>query len=185
MFDRVQKKTVMMGVASLVLVTGWVLLAGCAPSAAPTPANQPAAANQDGATQRLSNVPDRSVRTITIDDQPFEVEVVNTPASVTLGLSGREAIGHDGMLFVLPQRRQATFWMKDMLFDLDIVWIDGSEVVHLTPDVPAPAPNVSLNSLPKYASQVPVTHVLELPAGKAREMGITVGSIIGHHAMME
>jgi len=66
----------------------------------------------------------RSYETITVGDQDLTVEVVNTPSKTELGLSYRDEIGADGMLFELPQKQVPTFWMKGMLFDLDLVWID-------------------------------------------------------------
>lgn len=105
----------------------------------------------------------------------LSVEVVNTEESITQGLSGRSSIGADGMLFVLPSREIATFWMKDMLFPLDLVWIDGSLVVGVTANVLAPAPTAT--SLPTYASPGSVTAVLELPAGRAEQLQIKAGSL--------
>lgn len=126
----------------------------------------------------VAQIPDRTVVPLLIDKQAFSVEVVNAPASISRGLSGRTEIGQDGMLFVMPQREIASFWMKEMLFDLDLIWIDGATIVSLTPDVPAPPPGSSLSKLPSYSSTVPVTQVLELPAGTAKGKNIRVGSTI-------
>lgn len=129
---------------------------------------------------------DREIITLGMGNfHELHVETVTSPKSITQGLSGRTEIGSDGMLFVLPERRIASFWMRDMLFDLDMVWIDGSVVVKIDEHVPAPAKGAPLSELPSYSSEVPVTHVLELPAGKAGELGISVGSLMGHRAMME
>lgn len=126
----------------------------------------------------LAQIPDRSVVKLLIDEQPTSVEVVNLPASITLGLSGRSEIGQDGMLFVLPTRRIVSFWMKEMLFDLDFIWIDGDTIVSITPNVPAPKPGLSLSQLPSYSSSVPVTHVLEVPAEWSKQRGWKIGSKI-------
>lgn len=129
---------------------------------------------------------DRELITLGVGNvHELRVEAVTTPESITQGLSGRTEIGSEGMLFVLPERRAASFWMRDMLFDLDMVWIDGSVVVKIDEAVPAPAPGAPLSELPSYSSEVPVTHVLELPSGKAGELGISEGSLIGHRAIME
>ena len=126
----------------------------------------------------LARKTDRSIVSLQIADQPFSVEVVNSAESITLGLSGRSEIGHDGMLFVLPRRQVASFWMKDMLFDLDLVWIDGDTIVGVTANVPAPESGMPLTQLPSYSSTVPVTHVLEIPAGTAQEKGWSAGTPI-------
>jgi len=59
------------------------------------------------------------------------VEVVKTPSSLTQGLSGRMGMistngqAIDGLLFIFPNHETRHFWMKDMLFDLDICWLDN------------------------------------------------------------
>lgn len=117
---------------------------------------------------------DRERRTITIDDTILEVEVVTTPESTTQGLSGRDEIGADGMLFVFPTTAVRQFWMPEMKFDIDIVWVRDAEVVGVAAQVPKPAPGQT--ALPTYSSQVPVNVVLELPSGKAADLGIKPGS---------
>lgn len=103
------------------------------------------------------------------------VEVVNTPASTTQGLSDRTEIGADGMLFVFPSRAERTFWMPRMLFDIDIVWIAAGEVVGITAQVPRPEPGQREHELPRYRSPSPVDMVLELPAGAAAQRGMQPG----------
>jgi len=128
---------------------------------------------------RLENLSDRSVVTLLVNEDPLQVEVVKTAESITLGLSGRSEIGRDGMLFILPTQRIATFWMKDMLFDLDMIWIDEDKIISITADVSAPPALTASQSAPKlptYSSIVPVTHVLEVPAGTAREKNWQIGA---------
>lgn len=100
----------------------------------------------------------------------LNVEVAASPESITQGLSGREAIGSDGLLFVLPTRTVPAFWMKDMQFNLDLVWIDQGQIVGITRDVPAPE-NAS-QPLPTYQPEQPVEWVLEVVAGTAAEWQI-------------
>lgn len=126
--------------------------------------------------QKMSQVPDRSIATIYINRQPLKVEVVNTEASREQGLSGRQAIGHDGMLFVYPSPNLAGFWMKDMLFNLDLVWIRSNQVIAVMPNVPRPLS--SRQKLPVYHIQEPINAVLELPSGKAHELKIQKGSLV-------
>lgn len=108
----------------------------------------------------------------------LEFEVVNTPASVTLGLSGRDQIGADGMLFVYDRPRRLTFWMKEMKFNLDLIWILHGKIVEITPNVPAPAATTPLNELPTYMPHQPVDMVLEVEAGKAKLWQLQVGQRI-------
>jgi phosphatidylglycerol:prolipoprotein diacylglycerol transferase len=160
-------KLVVSLLAASLLTTGF-LLTGCRPS--PEPSQSPLVMSE------LQALHDRSLVTIQIDDDLLTVELVNTTSSITQGLSGRTEIGSDGMLFVLGQPRVPTFWMKEMQFDLDIVWISGQEVIGVTADVPAPAADTPLSQLPNYSPDRPADLVLELPAGRAAELGVGEGS---------
>jgi len=117
---------------------------------------------------------DREKRVMHFDQTSIEVEVVTKPESITLGLSGREEIGADGMLFVLPERRIPSFWMPDMKFDIDIVWIDTDTVLALSEFVPKP--KLGQTTLSTYSPPGPVDLVLELPAGMAATLGIKAGT---------
>ncbi|NCS97631.1 MAG: DUF192 domain-containing protein [Candidatus Pacebacteria bacterium] len=136
--------------------------------------------NQEGsmATQD-SLVPkfqDRERRTITVGAHTLEVEVVTTAESTAQGLSGREAIGADGMLFIFPGKSVRNFWMPQMQFDLDLVWVDDTVVTGVTKNVPKPA--AGQTALPTYASNRPVNIVLELPAGMADDLSIEPGTVL-------
>lgn len=78
------------------------------------------------------------------------------------------------MLFIFESGRTTAFWMKDMRFPLDFVWI-GSDctVVDITPDVPPPAtPN---SPLPTYSSALPSAYNFEINGGETEQLGIKVG----------
>jgi uncharacterized protein len=111
--------------------------------------------------------------------QTLKVEVVNTPQSTILGLSGREKIGQDGMLFIFSEKAFRSFWMKDMKFDLDIIWIADRKVVEISRKVPKPELNIPDFRLPVYSPEMNVDMVLEIDSGKADVIGIEVGDEIG------
>lgn len=125
--------------------------------------------------QKLVSVPDHSFQTLRVGDRTVKVEVVNTPASVTQGLSDREEIGSDGLLFIFPQKEYQRFWMKDMKMDLDLIWLSDMKVVDVSENVPKPAVGQALNQLPIYAPKVPVNAVLEVPAGTAKNWNLKIG----------
>lgn len=79
------------------------------------------------------------------------------------------------MLFVYSQPSIHQFWMKDMQFPIDIIWIDNGKVVGITDNVPPPDPNTTLNQLPTYSSPQPVSAVLEVNAGYAAMYNIMAG----------
>ncbi|MBI4215451.1 MAG: DUF192 domain-containing protein [Parcubacteria group bacterium] len=127
---------------------------------------------------QISSLPTRRVAGITVNDQELEVEVATTSAEIIRGLSGRDSLDLDGMLFVFPAPGKQNFWMKDMRFSLDLVWINNGIVVDILRNVPVPEPGTPDSQLKTYFSPGSVTHVLELPAGAASRLGIEVSSDI-------
>lgn len=122
-----------------------------------------------------SDLADGAVVEAELGEQPITIEVVKTPQSITQGLSDRSSIGSDGMLFILDRTQFPSFWMRRMLFDLDLIWLLDNQVVEITRQVPHPAPGTPESELPLYRPSVPVNQVLEVPAGTAEALGITVG----------
>jgi uncharacterized membrane protein (UPF0127 family) len=118
---------------------------------------------------------DHYLAQVQIGRRLLEVELVTTPESITQGLSGRDSIGSDGMLFLFSHPIAAQFWMKEMKFDLDLVWLVNQKVIGITENVPKPDQTISLDQLPLYSPPGPVNMVLEIPAGQAKEWQLEVG----------
>lgn len=98
--------------------------------------------------------------------------VASTSVDRSRGLSGRASLPPDtGMLFVFPSSGTHGFWMKDMLFSIDIIWVDEEKrVVSLLRDVsPETYPEV-------FLPKTPARYVLELDSGGADEWGIATGT---------
>lgn len=111
------------------------------------------------------------------EDVRVAVEVAATPATRERGLSGRDELAEGrGMLFLFPQPNKYVFWMKDMRFPIDILWIRGDELVDMTVDVPPPTGPDEI--LPSYAPLYPADKVLEVPAGFAQRFGLRLGESI-------
>lgn len=110
--------------------------------------------------------------TILMPKGALTVEVVNTKASRELGLSFREKMGRDeGMLFVFDHPGRYGFWMKDMKFSLDIVWINQNGVVVWVER------NVTQESYPSvFMNQADASYVLEMSAGLSEEFGVYLGT---------
>ena len=100
----------------------------------------------------------------------FNVEVARTPAEQARGLMFRRSLPDDGgMLFPMEPPRTASFWMKDTLIPLDILFVhtDGSIAFMKAQAQPYDRTPVSAG--------VPVAAVLELRGGRAAELGISEG----------
>jgi len=78
----------------------------------------------------------------------------------------------DGMLFVFEEEKRHPFWMKDMHFPIDIIWISGErKVLEITYGVsPETYPDI-------FQPQQPVKYVIEVEAGRAEEINIEEGSV--------
>ena len=115
---------------------------------------------------------------VTLGGVPFRVELAVTSQERTQGLSGHAPLAADeGMLFVFEKAQTYSFWMREMLFPLDMIWIDAEcTVAHITRNAPPQAPDQSLSDLPRYGPPVPVLYVLEINAGEAESAAVTVGS---------
>ncbi|MBW2386852.1 MAG: DUF192 domain-containing protein [Deltaproteobacteria bacterium] len=112
------------------------------------------------------------VPSITIRDQTVQLEIAGTRAEQEKGLGDRDSLAWGrGMLFEYSEPRFAGFWMKDMRFDIDIVWIRDSRIVDLSHRVKhspeGPGPTIRPREL--------VDTVLEVPAGFAQANGWRVG----------
>ncbi|HMR54982.1 MAG TPA: DUF192 domain-containing protein [Candidatus Doudnabacteria bacterium] len=115
---------------------------------------------------------------ITVANQNLFVEIVATDETRAQGLSGREPLTEkQGMLFDFTNTtiKRPSFWMKDMKFDIDIIWIADNKIIGITPNVPAPTPN---ETLPSYPPPSDITHVLEVIAGWSERNKVKVGDIV-------
>lgn len=98
-----------------------------------------------------------------VGEASVRVEVVESLSAQQRGLSGRASLAPDsGMLFVYKDKDIRHFWMPDMSFALDVLWITGGQVVGMQENIPFAAPD---GSIPRFQSPVPVDMVLELNSG--------------------
>ena len=109
--------------------------------------------------------------------QKITIALADTPFEHTKGLGGCNMVPkNSGMYFDFQSVEERTFWMKDMLIPIDIVWVNEGVVVGIEKNVPNLPGNTPDSQLPRYSSPIPVDGVLEVGAGKAEEYGIQVGS---------
>ena len=120
-----------------------------------------------------AQVQDLSRAKIGAPNAELSLELAVTAEERQQGLSGRDELVTDGMLFVIDPARQTDIWMRGMRFDLDIVWVRNGLIVHQEYAVPAADPNDS--SPPTYGPEVPVDAVIEVGSGMAEEWGLAEG----------
>jgi uncharacterized membrane protein (UPF0127 family) len=112
---------------------------------------------------------------VVINDKIIKVDVMDEYAGQVQGLSDKESIDYDaGMLFDFQNKQTRRFWMKNMHFPIDIIWIDDDTVVGISrncePEGEEP--------VKRYSSIVPVNYVLEVNAGFSDEFGIEEGDTV-------
>ncbi len=112
---------------------------------------------------------------IYIEDQKYLVEIADTDAERARGLQNRDSIGRaDGMLFIFERPGFYSFWMKDVRFPLDLVWVYNGKIVSISESVPVPVGE----SYPTYAPPQPITNVIEFEAGRSTKDNIKIGDSI-------
>ncbi len=112
-----------------------------------------------------------------MDETDIPVELAESSEERIKGLSGRASLdAGTGMLFVFEKAERLRFWMREMEFSLDIIWISaGCQVVDISENVPAPEPGTPLADLPRYSPDAPAKYVLEINSGEAAALGLGVG----------
>lgn len=130
---------------------------------APTPTSTP----------RLS--PAASPEFAMINGHAFVLEVASDEAARAKGLSKRTALPEDtAMLFVFPNEDRWEFWMKDVVFSLDILFLDSNRKI-VDIQTMEPEPGVPDSKLYCYSSAVPCLYALEMNAGLAQQFGFKTG----------
>ncbi len=129
----------------------------------------------------LQTQPDPSIKsmpivTAIIKDQKFSLYAPNTDEGLRRGLSVLDHLEPDqGMIFRgLPVGVQ-TFWMKDMKFNIDILWVNKeNQVIHIVYE----ASKNNHSTLYKNPADNPSSYVIELAAGTAEKYGIAPGDMV-------
>ncbi len=112
-------------------------------------------------------------RSIKIADETISVYLAESEEEKRLGLSIFEELEADrGMLFEYDQPGKPAFWMKDMSFDIDMVWIRNDIIVGITPNVSRYSQSA------RYIPEQEIDTVLEVNAGYCKRNKIEVGDSV-------
>lgn len=110
-----------------------------------------------------------------IGDTQIIAEIADSDEEIAGGLSGRSSLSSSsGMYFILGERRVAKFWMRNMNFPLDIIWIRNEKIVGIDKNAKVPTES----GVPTYTSPGPITHVIEVNAGFSNKHKIQVGDSV-------
>jgi uncharacterized protein len=156
-------------------MAGVAMLAACSPGEGATARAQAPAAEAAASTRHpvsglevIDLVVERGSKKL-----PFKVELAASPEAQARGLMFRTELGdNEGMIFPSAVPEPRSFWMKNTPLSLDIIFIgpDG-RIANI-------AANTVPYSLDSVTSKGPASGVLELRAGRAKELGIVAGDLV-------
>jgi len=103
----------------------------------------------------------------------IQLEVARTPEEQSLGLMYRKSLpANRGMLFLFSPPRPVSFWMKNTIIPLDMIFLQNGVVKHIASNVPP----CTEEPCPTYGQpNLVIDQVIELRGGRAAELGIKVG----------
>lgn len=153
-----------------------VLLMSCTyPSPSPEASSPPEPAQPSAPVETSQSNSGQSLpisAQATVGDRQIQLEVARTPEQQATGLMFRSELADDrGMLFEFEPARPVSFWMRNVLIPLDMVFLLDGEVQAIASNVP---PCTTL-ACPTYGPEGSVNQVIELRGGRAAELGLQVG----------
>lgn len=111
------------------------------------------------------------LREMRIGTATIKYEKARTAKEIELGLSYRKDIPDgQGMLFVFSNKGLRSFWMHEMQFPLDMIWIADNKVVQIDKNIPIKTNGAWTVVNPNY----PVDKVLEMKGGEVERVGVSV-----------
>lgn len=112
--------------------------------------------------------------TITINDRVFDLMVAASAQEKEIGLSETTSLPENkGMIFLFEKPDYHSFWMKNMKISIDIIYINGDEIITIYDNLHPPK-NLQ-ESLVIYTPTSPSNKVLEVTAGASEKYGLKVG----------
>ena len=111
---------------------------------------------------------------IIVNGKVFEVQVADTNYLLEKGLSGREPLlDNQGMFFIFEKPDKYGFWMKEMKFPIDIIWIDHNfQIIHIEK-------SVKPDTYPKiFYPESKASYVLEISAGESLKANLKIGDTV-------
>ncbi len=130
---------------------------------------------KQGAVLAPASVHELVILTHNGDVHRFNVELALTPQDQAKGLMHRTSLAEDaGMLFYFDMPREQSFWMKNTLISLDLIFITQEGVIH----------HIHKNAIPKDETPLPskgvVVSVLEINGGLSDKLKIKAGDKVKH-----
>jgi len=118
----------------------------------------------------------QSYQVVCIKERCFKIEIAQSQEERERGLMFRQALKEDeGMLFIFPSEEFHSFWMKNTLIPLDIIWINKeNKIVYIQHN----ALPCTSDPCPSYTSKQKAIYVLEINAGFVEKYNFEEGDKI-------
>lgn len=176
-FPKLTKKLNSLKLVGLLSLGAMMLLAAGCNNSPPGSINRSRAESEVIQNSAQSN--GRYTTPLTVGNTKISVAIMRTPAEQQRGLSGSDKLSDEqGMLFAFDLKFTPGFWMKEMKFDLDLIWIAESRIVGITENVQAPPAGTVEKDLQEYFPPQNIDSVLEVNAGWSKLHNVKVGDEI-------
>lgn len=124
----------------------------------------------------LFNFLHKKTSSVSINGKTFYVFIASSDDQKTKGLSIYDSLPLDkGMIFPFSKSDYYPFWMKDMSFPIDIIYIQNTKIVDIFENVPAPSNNQQLLI---YKPDKKANFVLEVNAGLSKKFNLKKGDSV-------
>jgi uncharacterized protein len=155
---------------SMILLFMGVFLISCSPLTSQTGADTP---NQGSAPAFLGQTLPISAQAVVPNNSKIDLEVATSPQQQEIGLMYRTSLADNrGMLFQFSTPLATSFWMKNTLIPLDIVFMRQGKVLKTF----AAVPPCKADPCPTYGPNALFDQVIELRSGRAAQLGLQTGS---------
>lgn len=129
-------------------------------------------------TDRALPFPFSRAATATVNNQTFKLYLATSDKDRMTGLSERTSMPQDyGMLFEFEKPDYYSFWMKNMKFPIDIIFLKDNKIVTIYPNLQPPTAS-SEETLPILKPEEPANKVLEINAGLSQKYNLKKGDSI-------
>jgi len=114
---------------------------------------------------------------VKINNTEIKVSIADSNDERAKGLSGKTSLEEkEGMFFIFDQKdEKPTFWMKDMIIAIDIIWIDNERIIQIDKNIKAPEKGTPDSELTKYSPKESVDYVLEVNSGFSDKYEFAIG----------
>ncbi len=113
---------------------------------------------------------------VKIKDKPFLMDIAKTSEERKLGLMYKESLdSNKGMIFIYNKEKKYSFWMKNTMIPLDIIWLTkNKKVVYISKNTQPCKQNDCLSIKPDRRA----IYVLEINANLSDKLGLSIGDLI-------